>query len=727
MIHNYQRHRFHVFGRAIHVSTRVSAFFSVAVLLCATSPVSAQTSVTDELHHLRVDGPREWNSFPEQPEAERLHIKFDASKVLDRRRELEKNGTVAADAPLTLQIRQQDVKQVWQVSLNGKRIEKLTQDENDMVRFFAVPMDSLAEENNELTIEQSGKVADDVRVGQIALHAEPPDQLLRKVTLNVKVVDEQSGLPIPCRLTILNENGSLIEPGTKSADHLAVRPGVVYTSTGEAQIVVPKFDEYRVIAGRGFEWSIDERTFRAEAARSPVKINLAIHRQVPTSGWVACDTHVHTLTFSGHGDSSIEERMITIAGEGIELPIATDHNKHIDYKAFAKKLGVSKFFTPVIGNEVTTKIGHFNIFPVTAEESVPDVTGKNWDEVFASIHEKTAARVFILNHGRDLHSNFRPFGPEHHNWAVGENLDGWTIQANAMELINSGATQNDPLQLVRDWFGLLNSGKQITPVGSSDSHDVARHFIGQGRTYIQSEDADPGNIDVKQAVDNFLQGRVMVSYGLLAELTVNDRFGPGDLVPKADEYQVKVRVLGPDWVRTKQVILFANGHPLQEIPIPERALRDLPEGVKFAHTWQLQDLPHDVFLSAVAIGDGVSELYWPTAKPYQSVSPDWQPYTLGISGAIWLDVDGNRKADSARAIAEKKVEQFPDLGNLLTELAKDDPSVSAQTACLLEAQGLSPLDEKLQARLANASEKVRLGFQMFTDAWKESQIARSSN
>ena len=55
-------------------------------------------------------------------------------------------------------------------------------------------------------------------------------------------------------------------------------------------------------------------------------VPLAIRREVATPGLVACDTHVHTLTNSGHGDATIAERVVTLAGEGIELPIATDHN-----------------------------------------------------------------------------------------------------------------------------------------------------------------------------------------------------------------------------------------------------------------------------------------------------------------------------------------------------------------------------------------------------------------
>src|SRR5207253_818674 len=107
------------------------------------------------------------------------------------------------------------------------------------------------------------------------------------------------------------------------------------------------------------------------------------------------------------------------------------------------------------------------------------------------------------NHARDLHSGYRPFGPEHHNAVTGENLDGWRLRANAMEVINSGAQQTDMMRLYADWFGLLNRGFKLTPVGASDSHDVSRFVVGQARTYIRCQDAKPGEIDAQEAVASF--------------------------------------------------------------------------------------------------------------------------------------------------------------------------------------------------------------------------------
>src|SRR5207245_3174575 len=118
-----------------------------------------------------------------------------------------------------------------------------------------------------------------------------------------------------------------------------------------------------IYAGRGFAYGIDSAKVSLRPGDSVSK-SLAIRREVALDGWASCDTHVHTLTYSGHGDCTAEERVITLAGEGIELPVITDHNQQINLRGVAARLGVRDHFTPVVGNEVTTDVGHFNIFPV---------------------------------------------------------------------------------------------------------------------------------------------------------------------------------------------------------------------------------------------------------------------------------------------------------------------------------------------------------------------------
>ena len=689
------------------------------LLMLATTPAwideaaPERRAIEPRLLHLRSGVEREWSEFPETPHGQRLDVTFTSTK----------NATEQ-----TLFVRQQDVKQAWNVSLNGKKLGALTIDENDMVVTFAIPVNGLIEGDNSLRIESSpaSKAAsDDIRVGQIALVNRSVREALREATLEVNVVDADSKQPLPCRITVLNANGAMQTLGAESNDHLAVRPGMAFTSTGRATLGVPA-GWYTIFAGRGFEYSLA----RAEvivAAGETVKKSLAIRREVSTEGYVACDTHVHTLTHSGHGDATIEERMITLAGEGIELPIATDHNKHIDFEEIAAKLGVRQYFTPVVGNEVTTARGHFNIFPIEAGSRVVDHKQTDWKFLFDDIEQTPGVKVAILNHARDLHSGVRPFGPQHFNAVAGENLDGWPLRFNAMEVVNSGATQSDPLRLFHDWMGLLNRGLNVTPVGSSDSHDVGRHFVGQGRTYIRCDDRDPGKLNVEEAVTNFVLGRVMVSYGLLAEITVNDKYHSGDTVETGDdEVKITVRVLGPQWSRADRVDLFANGRLISSIPIIESSDASLPVEVKYVGHWVTPKFQHDVHLVAIATGPGIDGLHWRTAKPYQPTSPDWEARTIGCSGAVWLDVDGDGHRTSARDYAERLVTAAKgDWKKLIASLWDYDDAVAAQAAHLVRVSGTSLQSEPLLTALKEGREMTQYGFRAYAEAWRENEIARA--
>ncbi len=694
---------------------RVLCLFALMTTGSLAGDTAPQRQVIEQnLLHLRSGSVREWSEFPETPAGQRLDAKFSSRKNL---------------AEQTMLVRQQDVKQVWNVLLNGKRLGELVRDENDMVVTFAIPANTLVDDENALRIESpssSKDASDDIRVGQIAIQERPVFNTLRETTVEVEVVDEDTKQPLPSRITVLAANRAMQTLGATSNDHLAVRPGMAFTATGRATFGVP-VGRYTIIAGRGFEYSL-ARAEVSLTAGEVAKQTLSIRREVPTEGYVACDTHVHTLTHSGHGDATIAERMITLAGEGIELPIATDHNQHIDYEAITNKLAVRSYFTPVIGNEVTTTRGHFNIFPVKADARVVDHKQTDWRTLFDDMDRTPGVKVKILNHARDLHSGLRPFGPAQHNALVGENLDGWPLRFNAMEVVNSGATQTDPLRLFHDWMGLLNRGLNVTPVGSSDSHDVVRHFVGQGRTYIRCNDRDPGHLDIDEAVNNFIQGRVMVSYGLLAELTVNEKYHSGETAALGDnELRVDVRVLGPHWVRASQVQLFSNGHMIRETAISSEPDSKLPIGVKWSSGWTIPKPRHDVHLVAIATGPGVDGLYWRTAKPYQPISPAWEPRVIGCSGAVWVDADKDGRRTSARDYAERLVAASDkDVTKLIESLSMYDEAVVSQAAHLLRASGLSLQSQPLLTALKTASPATQAGFGAYAEACRENEIARVS-
>lgn len=693
-------HRLSHYRYAMHLAMLVMAL-SAAHTLCA-QPIT----IDNQLRHLRLGFEPEWTSFSPGVDGQEWAVRFQADANLEI---------------FTLCLRQQDVKRQWRIVLNGIDLGALRVNENDMVLYWPIPPGALISGENILKVEQLNEVPDDIRVGEFILYRQSPEQLLSSAQIEVEIKDLDTDVNSPGRITVLNEQGALQQVGALSNNHLAIRPGIVNTSNGHAVFGLPA-GTYTLYAGRGFEYSLDSVRVTLEPGDNK-RIALNIRREVPTSGYISADTHVHTLTHSGHGEATIDERMVTLASEGIELPIATDHNVAVDYEEEARKLAVRQYFTPVIGSEFTTQVGHFNIFPLDIDASYPDYSERAWDVLFDDIYSTPGVRVVILNHARDKHGEgYRPFDPVHHNALVGANLDGWNLQANAMEILNSSAQQTNMLELFTDWMGLLNGGKILTPVGGSDSHDVGRHFVGQARTYIRAEDSNPAQIDVEEAVNNFVNGHVSVSLGLLAEITIDDAYGPGDLAPASASIKVSARVLGPGWTRAEKLSIYANGTKIWTVQIPEGE----KPGVKWTGTWTMPRPSHDMYFVAVASGPGVRDLYWPIAKPYQQDSPLWNPQVLGITGAVWIDADGDGKRSSAADYAKQLIASAAgDLSTLFTQLEFYDEAVAAQVAYLLDLSGHTPEDEEVRHFLLQADPGIQLGFERYMQARNLSIQARN--
>ncbi|MEC8474189.1 MAG: CehA/McbA family metallohydrolase, partial [Planctomycetota bacterium] len=738
-----------------------------------------------KLNNLRAGSTsiKEWDEFPDHVESSALEHVFDA----------ESNAS-----SWTLSLRQQNVKESWKVVLNEKELGRLVRDENDLRSDFEIPPQLLQEFNNQLSIHATSSKSDDVRVGEIEIHDQYIENIRNQAKIEIVITDSQQQ-PLPGRITVVDANGTLtpLTPLASSspsklveqkgsvthgaADQpsdpmLASREGVIYTATGHAYFGV-RPGAYRIYASRGFEYSAPTTQLTVGRGQH-AKRTLQLAKEVNTEGWVACDTHVHTMTYSGHGDCTLQERLVTLAGEGIELPISTDHNTQIDYSETALALGLSKWFTSVVGNEVTTKNGHFNIFPTAAQSARPNHLAANWQELFDSIFGNPQVKVAILNHARDLHSSFRPFSPSHHISLTGSNLDGFDRRFNAMELINSGAVQTDPMELFRDWCGLINHGMKVTPVGSSDSHDVTRYIVGQGRTYIAADDKDVSKLDTSACVQAFLEGKVIVSYGLFAHLTAEripkkadnqlpapqsaptnplsdmKKAGPGEILrlgnPQSSMIRLHADLRLPSWSEVTEVELWINGHPSNDAPMQvvapqvpagrnQDSMTKLNHQTAFSSTrksyqWLIPEnqFKHDSWVSLVARGPGIRSPHWPTARPYQPDSTTFEGYTFSCTGPIYLDLDGDGQFRSAREIAQSlgkmwldsKEKKPEDPGTMVLEeishaLSESHASVRDQFAELASTK-----IEDFSNWMTGLSPTLKSQLEPFHRAWQQSIRAR---
>lgn len=663
--------------------TLIVLFISITI----RAAMAQLQTVSDAIHYLRNGQEREWSEFPMLPTGRDLKLQFASDENTSE---------------WTLILQQYDVKQNWRVHMNGQSLGSLVADEKLMLVYFSIPAGSLRKGQNEIGIHCDDAASDDIRVEKISIDRRPLNKVLSEATVEIEVFESNSKNLLPSRITIVSADG-VLQTVYASDKSLAVRPGFIYTASGKAALSVPA-GTYKIYAGRGFEYGIDSTTIEINAG-DHVRKTLRITREVDTRGWISSDTHIHTLTHSGHGDATMEERAITLAGEGIELPITTDHNVHVSVSTAAAVTSVLNYFTPVTGNELTTKFGHFNIFPVAPGSRLIDHNVKDWNNVAENIGKQN--QVIILNHARDVHNGFRPFGPQRHLSSAGVSKDDWMFPANAMEVINSGSEQTAIMNLFYDWFGMLNHGYSLTPIGSSDSHDVSRYIVGQGRTYIQCDDNDPSNIDVNTAIENILQGKVMVSLGLMTKIVVNEHFGPGALVPSANTLTVDLEVWGPGWTKADRISLYANGKLLRS-----EAIKDgTKAGIKWKERWSLPLSKHDVFLVAIAEGPGYGMPYWPIAKPYQPASPQWTPRLMGATGAVWIDGDKNGKRNTAYEYAKEILQSTGyDLKQIIKKLQAFDEAVAVQVAALLWEQNVALTSPELNDLLINAPAEVKAGF-----------------
>ena len=122
------------------------------LLLTGPLRLAAPVRVLDAArYHLGTEGFPEWQEFAgKKPHGRRLEIHFAAQRN---------------EAEQTLLLHQRDVKQGWQVQLNGRRLGALVTQETPLVHALAVPSGALRDGSNTLAILPPTAV-DDIEVGE---------------------------------------------------------------------------------------------------------------------------------------------------------------------------------------------------------------------------------------------------------------------------------------------------------------------------------------------------------------------------------------------------------------------------------------------------------------------------------------------------------------------------------------------------------------------------------
>ncbi|MEZ4404964.1 MAG: CehA/McbA family metallohydrolase [Polyangiales bacterium] len=381
----------------------------------------------------------------------------------------------------------------------------------------------------------------------------PPDPRLR-----VFVRDGDRGEGLPCKLSLRGVRGTRdprwgrdeqvghwVDP-----DNLALGVGRwVLMARGRAAINVPP-GHYRALITRGGEYSPLVFDDVEVSPTDGAELRGDLQRVVDTEGELAGEFHVHSAP-SFDSDVPLDQRVLSLAVEGVEVFASTDHDALGDFAPAIRRLGLERHIHWIRGDEITADgLGHFGAMPLPPGLD-PAVSLTHDEPTVTAILERARRlapdAVIQLNHPM---WNSYPIG-----WwsvagfdpATGASRLALTDLFDAVEVWNSHTLDEDPAvnvevdQVIDAWMATLQLGHVTTAMGNSDTHRLAQSPPGWPRSYLRVPTDDPARVNDAMVAGAILAGDVSLTSGPFLRMTV-DGVRPGGTVSMVRERTVTVTV-----------------------------------------------------------------------------------------------------------------------------------------------------------------------------------------
>jgi hypothetical protein len=403
---------------------------------------------------------------------------------------------------------------------------------------------------------------------------------------SIHVVAQDANGPVPARVQVLPAAGTILptvpdeygEPGVTSG-----RLDVEYPVDGDITVPVPPGD-WEVIVSRGYEYEISRQTVTVTADQQ-TDVDVTLDRVVDTTGVQCGDFHIHTSRSNDSGDDATQ-KVMSAAADGLELPVRTDHEWVGTFAPLIQQLGLTPWQFGIGSIEMTSfQIwGHMGVFPLVEDDTKPNggapqwqtwptadapdtkVATKNPKDVFAAVRARPEAPAIIINHPRGSSDYFGYAGLDPATGQVSK-PEVWDDQFKLVEVFNDSDWLHNRDRTVADWFSLLNTGRKVFAVGSSDSHGITSSPVGYPRTCIRLGGDDPSTDDADTVRDELSAGHAVISGGIYVDADI-DGARPGDTATGVGATAaVHVRVQAATWIDADSIDVVIDGVTVQTIPL----------------------------------------------------------------------------------------------------------------------------------------------------------------
>jgi len=482
----------------------------------------------------------------------------------------------------------------------------------------------------------------------------------------------ENGLPVPAKIVL--EPVTPVRPSLPDAlgEMWDKQPIIVFSPDGTAH--VPVFPgQWHVTFSRGFEYDRPTADVSAPAGGS-ASATAVLNRVVDTTGWISGDFHVHAQG-SPDADDLLDAKVRAFAGEGVEVPVSTEHEFIGDFGPTAAALGLNGFMHTIAGTELTTtSTGHFNVFPLQQVTGALNNGGFLWygktipqvlAEARARLTPQGAAPVVQMNHPRTsgmayldaVHFDPNSFAPlvDAADWPAPSTWDAMEVWNGAPLYMFEGCpVSSDSFYstcLLKvpshptgfDWFSFLDRGVRVTGTGNSDSHNASLREVGYPRDYLDVGGDDPTALTDSQVTAALRGMKVTISGGPFLTIATADAAIGGLAQAPSNNVHLLVKLQAPVWMGPLARLDIWQGdtsahgaHVVQSIDLsglPVTGTIRLDTAVDIATSGA------DFWLLATARGpvdaSGQSHALWPVIQ--EPVPP------YAITNPIFVDADGDGK------------------------------------------------------------------------------------